>query len=381
MADNAAKDPVIRRKFQLTDIHDNHNKEWMIEWWTDGFGRTTWGRTGETPQSANFHDVDQSWLFRKVAEKTGKGYVEVKLHKMTQTIAVTEVQADPAITQLVEWIFTEANENISKTLATTVEALSVEQITNARKLLVEFQNGVRPEWVSMEKYYNTIPTKLGRKLDVHELLVDFKPAEEEERLNQLEAALSTFKAQQSGNSQTQALGALIKKLNDQSDTYQQVLTYLKRTGQVGKVEGIYSVRIPSERDAFGLRAGHLGVVTQLWHGTHNPNVRHILKNGLRIPSINQVSNGSRFGRGVYFADQARRSQSYTGSRRGLPRMLFLCDVALGVPIKLPGDGGPNYRIPAGYDSVWGVQSYSKMDEFIIQNTNQQAIRFVITYFS
>lgn len=92
-----------------------------------------------------------------------------------------------------------------------------------------------------------------------------------------------------------------------------------------------------------------------------------------------VSNGSRFGRGIYFADRSLRSMNYTGSSRGIPKMMFLADVALGTPVEKTGDAGDRFQIPDGYDSVWGKQSYSGMDEFVIQRKEQQTIRFLITY--
>ena len=50
-----ARIPDSRRKFQLTEFGDNHNKWWQVEVWDLGGGavhmRTTWGRVGATPQS------------------------------------------------------------------------------------------------------------------------------------------------------------------------------------------------------------------------------------------------------------------------------------------------------------------------------------------
>ena len=52
-----ARTPDARRKFQLTEFGDNHNKWWQVEVWDLGGGavhmRTTWGRVGATPSHSS----------------------------------------------------------------------------------------------------------------------------------------------------------------------------------------------------------------------------------------------------------------------------------------------------------------------------------------
>lgn len=65
----------------------------------------------------------------------------------------------------------------------------------------------------------------------------------------------------------------------------------------------------------------------LWHGTRKENLFGILDDGFRRPDPKRVAHGSKFGRGIYFADRVSKSAYYCdGNGYGL---LFLCEVALG----------------------------------------------------
>src|SRR5579859_7146197 len=78
-----ARTPDTRRKFQLTEFGDNHNKFWQIEVWElDGSSvhlRTTWGRVGAAAQS-NDKRMRMAQVERLIQEKEAKGYRELDLH-------------------------------------------------------------------------------------------------------------------------------------------------------------------------------------------------------------------------------------------------------------------------------------------------------------
>lgn len=65
----------------------------------------------------------------------------------------------------------------------------------------------------------------------------------------------------------------------------------------------------------------------LVHGSRTANFMGILKEGLRIPKYDQVSNGSTLGLGCYFADCVTKSFNYTYSQD--VGYVVLCEVALG----------------------------------------------------
>ena len=144
--DTKQDEPVERRMFQLTDLVDNHNKFYLVELWPAGGDtvrfRATWGRVGAKPQVKE-KIVPRYEVERQVIEKLRKGYRRVDLHRPEVERIYKEERSspllDPKVTQLIEWVFTEAGEHIQSFLAVEVDALSQAQISEGRRLLAEAQ--------------------------------------------------------------------------------------------------------------------------------------------------------------------------------------------------------------------------------------------------
>lgn len=394
-------EPDIRRKFQLTDLDRNSNKYWQIEYWdATSRCRVVHGRVGA--ERVIDETRTRTYVEQKIREKLSKGYVEIDLHVPQAAPAPTpapQVAAlsllAPKVQQLVNWVFSEAGERISQYLAVGVDALSQAQIARGRLLLALAQQQHQQQQrdalrQTVQDYYNAIPTQLPRRIEPDALVQSFcgNFAEQEDRLNQLEAALATYTAMQapqaSGQqvSQYMALGAEISLLPQSDPTYGQITDYITSSavhGYCPRIRDIFTVNVPSERAAWEScqRGKHL--VRALFHGTATHNVRHILRTGLICPKV--PSNGRAFGHGIYFACQSTKSTNYCSSRgRGVPQMLFIVDVALGsqyeTEVSMPNLSEP----PRGYDSLWARAGRSlRFDEFIVYNAAQQTIRAVVTF--
>ncbi len=386
-------DPTIRRKFQYTDLKANNNKFWTVEYWPDGTMTTTWGRVGQRPQTSTKPATD-SEVERLIREKEHKGYVEVQLHVAPASAPAADALV-PAIDlrtqRFVEWVFREAMTRIQGYLAVDIDTLSQAQIDKGRKLLRDIQKSqkrrLRPvgrEKVAqqVEDFYNTIPTKLPARIDHDQIVTAFlmHMTEQEDRLNQLEAGLAVSRAQTTNTNLTQlaALGGVdLAPLEETDKTYGDIADYITRTtNHPYRIQEMFAVHIPGERSAFAAETRGKHNVVSLFHGTRSWNVRHILRSGLIIPEV--AANGSRMGRGIYFADRARRSLNYTGSQASPRRLLFIADVALGTPKKMDGVAVHLKAAPDGYDSVWGTGSWGGDDEFIVYKPSQQTIRAVVT---
>lgn len=407
-------DPATRRKFQLTDFTDNHNKWWMIELWALGaaryHARTTWGRVGSAAQSSE-KVCTPAEVSRLIAEKQGKGYQEVDLHLPQAVPAPLQIGHAPAppplpakVGQLIDWIFREAGEHIAGFLACNVDALSQDQIRRGRQLLDQAQTqyaawerrrtggGFAAVATTVQAFYNAIPTQLPHRIDPQEVTLTFCGDfnEQEDRLNQLQAALATLTAPAGtpGSSDPQRrryalLGADIAALPDRDPVYGWVQDYVKRTAVHGnrmRVRDVFAVTVPTERQAFTANPQGRGRVETLFHGTHNANVRHILHSGLICPRT--PSHGRMFGHGIYFANLASKSGGYCTAGADVPRMMFLADVALG-RIYSPPSAEPHLTTPpAGFDSVMGKGGYTGSlinDEFIVYRREQQTLRYLITW--
>lgn len=416
MATNAASSvptgaPAERRKFQLTNLDGNNNKYYLVEIWqlagSDVFFRATYGRVGAAPQ-IDERTTTQRWVESKVREKLAKGYQEVTLHRPAPPPAPAQSapgpQIDPKVQRLIEQIFSEARDRIASYLAVEVDALGKDQIERGRALLARAQAEYAAWQVgqtsaaglqlarTVQEFYNAIPTQLPGRIDRDQVVRDFCNGldEQEDRLNQLEAALATHTAQQSNPqvSLYDALGAEMELMPESAAENRRIRDYVERTcvhGYKVQIRDVFTVKVPDERRAFehnqqGIRRREL-----LFHGTGSQNVRHILRSGLIVPRT--PSHGRMFGHGVYFANKSTKSTNYCSvSRKSVPHFLFLAEVALGKPYVAPQAMTDLSAAPRGYDSVWGKAGKTgswgarlQYDEFVVYSSAQQTLRYLVTF--
>ena len=402
-------EPAERRKFQLTNLDGNNNKYYLVETWPlpDGqvFFRATYGRVGSAPQ-VDEKVASATWVERKIREKTGKGYQEVTLHRPAVVAAAPApvVQVAPKVQQLVDYIYAEAGEKIASYLSVGVDGLSQDQIERGRKLL-SLAQAQHTAWSqaqsqaafhllsgTVQSYYNAVPTKLPSRIDRQQVVTDFCKDfdEQEQRLNQLEAAIATYAVQQHNPqvSRYDALGVEIALLPQQDNRYAQVCDYIARTAVHGykvRVRDVFSVVVPAERRAFEQNTRGRSQVDLLFHGTAGQNVRHILRSGLICPR--SPSNGRFLGHGIYFANKCTKSANYCSVRgRGVPHFLFLAEVAIGKIYIAPGAMSDLRDAPKGHDSVLGKAGRTDAwggklayDEYVIYSAAQQTLRYLVTF--
>lgn len=406
--DPPAGDPTTRRKFQYTDLVGNNNKFYLVETWDLGRGRVhfraTYGRVGAAKPQSNSKIVSPDWVAAQIGEKLDKGYQEVALARPVLASAFTE--AAPAATlptgvgPLIDWIFREAGERIAGYLACNVDTLSPAQIARGRDLLDQAQRQFqvwqqaraaaefRTLAATVQGFYNSIPTQLPHRIDPQEVVLGFCRDfnEQETRLNQLQAALATL-VQPGGSAQEEQaaryglLGVELGLLPPTDPAYAALVERITRTSVHGYrigVQQIFRVTIPGERTAFGTEIRGKSAVEQLFHGTRNPNVRHILHSGLICPRT--PANGRMFGDGIYFADKVSKSANFCGGSAGGPQMFFLADVALGQRWRTRSAQAHLQAPPAGYDSVMGEAGGSlRNNEFIVYQASQQTLQYLVTF--
>lgn len=99
----------------------------------------------------------------------------------------------------------------------------------------------------------------------------------------------------------------------------------------------------------------IGNETLLWHGSGYYNFGGILSQGLRIAPPEAPMHGYMFGKGVYFADVASKSVSYTNAHASNGTgLMLLCNVALGKPRPLFTSSYSANILPKGTNSTHGV---------------------------
>ena len=78
----------------------------------------------------------------------------------------------------------------------------------------------------------------------------------------------------------------------------------------------------------------LGQTRLLFHGSRNINCQNIINKGLIIKPYGVQTNGSLFGNGLYFSNAAEKCVQYVRNERGVPGIIFICEVDLGEPLVL-----------------------------------------------
>jgi len=128
-----------------------------------------------------------------------------------------------------------------------------------------------------------------------------------------------------------------------------------------KVEGVNDEAISLENLEGNLNE-HL-----LWHGTTKEAAEEIVHNDFRIPKGSQVSHGSRFGNGAYFAEDLDKSLSYAKDENGV-KFVLLCRVTC----------GQFYYTEKNWESEAHTQAEKNKLDCVLANPNKAGPREFIT---
>lgn len=267
-------------------------------------------------------------------------------------------------------------------------------------------------------FYTLVPYSCGRNLppiiNNEKTLSDFVTMLDD--LKNLEVAIKVTK--QGGNNLDavyDSLDAVIKPLDKSSEMWDIISTYIKNThgsSHYEKVElvDIYDLSRNKEPPSVQQTLKKIGNRQLLWHGSRMTNFCSIIKNGLLLnpESLGVYISGKMFGSGLYLASSFSKSFNYCASdTSGGYACLLLCESALGKQLeKLQSD---SYLSPmklkqlGNYNSTWGrgqntpsdfiqhgdfiipngklhksnVQSCLLYDEYIVYDTNQISLKYLV----
>lgn len=438
MGDTGFENYKILQKKTLNylDPAANSNKYYTIEL-HEGNGKyrvfTDYGRLGSRG-TKQVRETDslfaaEAEFDRLVRSKLRKGYVKVDLAQSTtgsdkakELIDVTQVKVvkkpsrrkksdlHPLIQAFVAQIFDEAGHKLNILVrgnavsdgASPLGRLSIRQIEKGRSILQEIAdilqykkgNGQIEDVLSLSnEYYANIPKAFGRRVTPQMVAIttDEKISEELDILKFYEDSLRMGEIIYDTNNidkQYLSLNSDIGVLDPQSDKYQEIVDYVRRSQSSYHsvdliVKHIFTVKqhkAPEFDDS-------MGNVMELFHGTRSANMPGILSIHLKLPSqLRGVHiTGAMFGPGIYFASQSTKSSQYSCSRFGgttnryPTAFMFLADVALG-RIKKEEYAKYYLKPPAGYHSVMGVKGKALLhDEYIIYREAQQRLRYIIEF--
>lgn len=234
--------------------------------------------------------------------------------------------------------------------------ISKKQIRIASKILRELSalvesNGTNDQLIeASNRFYTMIPHSFGMKTIpvINSTDMIQNKMQMLERLKEIEFTYSlmneTDENQNLLDSLHEKMNAAIAPLCQDSDEYQQIVTYAQQTndndfgcecGCCGErtvlVKEIFKVDRHGEDERFVRFAKSNRML--LWHGSNLTNFTGILSNGLKIAPTDTALNGTCFGKGIYFADAIAKSAQYCGCDTGVA-LLLLCEVELGDILEL-----------------------------------------------
>lgn len=425
---------ISRRVFTYTDAGEsNNNKFWEAHLETGGV-RCKWGRTGYKGQEKFYPGEGKRQFEARIREKTGKGYREVLLveqrdggpvgavdNRTLAEVALEQIaQGDSELGALVKQL-AEANrheivratggaitfnaQGLAQTALGVVQQKSVQLArANLRTIAAEqaadrLDNELALQAIST--YLELIPQKVGARRGWHVQVFGTAEliAEQFDLLDKLEQSIEQAEKEVEALMQESVALAMSKK------TFEVKITRLTDKAEIAritklfkgginpfhvssgfKVKAIYTVDIPSMREAFEADGAKVGNVQELWHGTRIHNVLSILKSGLVIPrSTDSHVCGRMFGDGLYFSDQSTKSANYSAGfwdprsrKEGMDRhcFMFLSDVAMGRSFT-PLDRC--YSAPLGHDSVFAKANVSlvKNNEMIVYRLGQANLKYLL----
>jgi len=443
---------------QVTDIKTNRNKYYAIELHAAQEGTvgsfrvfTHYGRTDDLETNPDA-GAKESRFFDALGEaracyesiyrqktSASKGYKEISLASSkigsqkargtsagevdAKTIAkIAEAQKDrppppvstldPRVQSLVSYVYAEATNALTSTVAAKITANGIEtplgvltlgQIERGEAYLQELYavfKSKKPKRSEMERlsgeFYTCIPHRIGRT----RAAVDQAVIASMEAFEQKQETLQLMKDMLSVNGdasvlydskidkQFEALRCHMAALDPSSQRYREIEEFVLKSqvkSRTIKVHNIFLLRRPDEWDAFDTSIGN---DRWLFHGSRIKNWVGLLSRGILMPKIvvsmgvNRTDAGW-LGSGMYFGDAACTSAFYTTPGKKGTRLMAIARVALG---KIKDYHKITYgleRPPEGYDSCHGVRATAKTrsefqdDEYVVYQTRQQRLETLV----
>jgi poly [ADP-ribose] polymerase 2/3/4 len=387
---------------------DNHNKFYDMVENDDGTFSAFWGRVDVTKTETRYPISKWDSQYNS---KVKKGYVDVT-HLRTETVAKHGFLdiSDPKIASIVNELQSYANTSVKNNYTVSAEQVTKKQIDTAQDIVNDLTPiiimGGRTQLINdkLLELYRTIPRKMKK---VQLFLFDFsKIASQEQfdsvnrRISDEQDLLDVLRGQVKVNTVLQettdartildAMG-LSFTLPSEDD----IRVVKKMLGQNSRqFKRAFCVKNNKTQARFDKHMQTAKNKTQryLWHGSRNENWWSIIENGLVLNPASAIKTGAMFGKGLYFADLARKSLGYTslsGSywARGSSHlgMLSLYDVHLGYYLKIKHHEGwcssltkDRLTSRGEYDSLFAEGGADlRNNEYIVYDERQCTIRYLV----
>jgi len=395
-----------------TDDLGDHNKFYDMTENADGSITSVWGRVDVTSTTTNYPAGTKNWD-TLLKSKLKKGYQDVTaLRAVSTTKTSFTTIGNASIAQIVQELQGYANKSVSANYTISAEKVTPQMVDVAQNhmndlmSLIGIGKSVKPVNEKLLEIYRVIPRRM-RKVKDHLLeLVTFRTHGDIEQADKLianeQAALDVMQGQAkiasvqqnntSSNSKTliDAMGIEIAEVNAND-----IALIKKHLGpnahQFRRAFRVVNKRTQDKFTKNVVVAGNKTVMS-FWHGSRNENWWSIIENGLVLRPTNAVISGAMFGKGLYFADLARKSIGYCSLQgsywaRGNSRKGFLSlyNVHLGNFLKIKNHEPWCYdlnkttiRKRGPYDSLFAEGGADlRNNEYIVYDEAQCTIHLLV----
>ncbi|XP_063404028.1 uncharacterized protein LOC134687563 isoform X2 [Mytilus trossulus] len=333
-------------------------------------------------------------IYQPLSRKIGS----TNFQKMVEIYGMDSRPLSPSTVELIEHIWKEATGEIEQVISVPLQSIKLEQIEKAEAILLMIKDCKDDSRVVklFEEFYEALPHKnknqpvssqrrswLSKKQDICQMIKDMVAVSES----------TNWSTRSSTEAKYKALRCRLDGLEITDTEYKQIKEHIIQSLKQGSPEinisNVFCVHRQVEEDNFrkDLRPQKL-----LFHASKVQNFVGILSRGLLLPKIivddfgGTRTDAGMLGNGVYFASSASTSIQYSDqSKCKGTRMMLVSNVALGNCKDFTEYHKDLQGPPEGYESCHGVASSEdqpsefKDDEYVIYNTNQQIVEYLVEF--
>ncbi|XP_062605824.1 uncharacterized protein LOC134267631 isoform X4 [Saccostrea cucullata] len=324
-----------------------------------------------------------------------------KLKMILDDICSMHSDLDPDVGQFVEMIWNEAIQEAEKMLTISMQHTKIDKVDDAMAILKQIKHIMKENKSDnclselVEKFYREAlphkqqyithdlsPKMISEKLDLCQLIYDVLTVSEATDFSPAASTVAKYKA----------LRCHMTKLNQSNTKFQDIRNIFSNREQSITIHHVFEVGRTVEDILYQEISGSIGNSQLLMHASGPQNLLGILSRGLLLPQAVEEehgitrTDGGKLGYGIYFSNSFETCLHYAEPSRDTGmRMLIACDVALGNCCDCTTLQTDLTAPPTGYHSCHGVKMTEENvtdfmdDEFVIYNTSQQRVRYVVLF--
>lgn len=322
----------------------------------DGTFTVAYGRVGRNEATQTYPVSRWSSIYNS---KLRKGYKDVTEFAATEKAEVVVDHEDPLVKGLLEHLYRASQSRATRMYNVSFSAVTSTMIDTAQEIIDEIAT-TEQTIDGFRSLFLRLFTIIPRKMENVEHHLPMALADIQRLVKEEQDTLESLKGQvvpvaENKQQLLDTLGITIKPVVQLPDQFQTV-----------RYNRAFEVEHSSSNQKFGQWA-HLDRKL-LYHGSRATNWLSILRTGLQI---RPAANGTLFGNGIYFADDIRKSRSYSDGYVGV------YDVAVG---KQHPAMYTNSRLSLNTidgDSVYAQRGGSGYAEYVVFRQEQCTIKYLL----